>query len=129
MVILHRNQVRFQGHFAGFAMWVDVSLLVTLLDDDDVRRPEFTRAMRRRGWNYSPDFPDTYRVSFAESENDEEVVQICTRDVQNSAYVAGVSRYQATCLIAADSIAGCDADSDDDAYRSTRFDCDDASPA
>jgi hypothetical protein len=129
MVTLHRNQIRFWGRTAGIAMWVDVSLLVTLLGDDGVRRPEFTRAMRRRGWNHSPDFPDTYRVSFSEPGTDEEVVQICTRDVQNSAYVAGVSQFQATCLIANDSIAGCDTDSDDDAYRSTRFDCDDASPA
>jgi len=110
-------------------MWVDVSLLVTLLGDDRVRRAEFTRAMRRRGWNHSSESPDTYRVAFSEPDNDEEVVQVCTRDVQDSAYVAGVSRYQATCLIAADSISASDADSDDDASRSTRSDYDDASPA
>jgi hypothetical protein len=110
-------------------MWVDVSLLVTLLGDDNERRAAFSRAMTRRGWQASPDAPDTYRVSFSEPENDDEVVQICTRDVQDSAYVSGVSRFQATCLIAADSVAACDADSDDDAYRSTRFDYDDPSAA
>lgn len=110
-------------------MWVDVSLLVTLLGDDDTRRLAFSRAMARRGWHASPDTPDTYRVAFSDPENDDEVVQVCTRDVQNSAYVAGVSRFQATCMIAADNWTAADADPDEDARRSTRFDYDDPSAA
>ena len=110
-------------------MWVDVSLLVSLLGDDAARRTAFSRAMARRGWHASPEAPDTYRVAFSDPENDEEVVQVCARDVQNSAYVAGVSRFQATCLIAADTLPAFDADPDEDARRFMRFDCDDPSAA
>ncbi|MFO1093095.1 MAG: hypothetical protein U0992_07255 [Planctomycetaceae bacterium] len=111
-------------------MWVDVSLLVTLLGDDNQRRAAFSRALERRGWSTSAEAPDAYRVAIQEPSGDEEIVQICARDVQDSAYVAGVAHYQATCLIAADALepAGeaCESDADEDAWRATRFDSDDA---
>lgn len=109
-------------------MWVDVSLLVTLLGDDVERRAAFSRALERRGWSTSPETPDSYRVAFREPESDEQIVHICTRDVQDSAYVSGVAQYQATCLIATDDLIACeehrDSEADEDAFRSRRSDCD-----
>ena len=101
------------------SMWVDVSLLVTLLGDDNERRAAFTRALERRGWSVSADAPDAYRVSFREPPSDDEVVNICTRDVQDSAYVSGVTQYQASCMLAGDAVAvncePCESDTDEDA--------------
>lgn len=100
-------------------MWVEVSLLVTLLGDDNERRAAFSRALERRGWSTSAESPDAYRVAIREPEGDEEIVKICARDVQDSAYVAGVAQYQATCLIAGDALTldcePCESDADDDA--------------
>jgi len=111
-------------------MWVDVSLLVTLLGDDNERRAGFSRALLRRGWSTSEESPDAYRVAFQDPAGDDEIVQICTRDVQDSAYVAGIANYQATCLISGNALepAGeaCGSDADDDAWRAARFDSDDA---
>jgi len=84
-------------------MWLDVTLLVTLLGNDASRRNQFDTAMLRRGWSKDPRADDAYRAGMSHVESDDDVVQICERDVKQSAYVAGVSRYQATCLIAADS--------------------------
>jgi hypothetical protein len=83
-------------------MPVDVTLIVSLLGSDADRRNEFNRAMVRRGWWLRDNSADSYRVAFDAVENDDQVVQVCEQDVKQSAYVAGVSRYQATCLIAAD---------------------------
>lgn len=105
-------------------MWVDVSLLVTLLGDDNERRAAFSRALERRGWSSSVETPDSYRVAFREPENDEEIVKICTRDVQDSAYVSGVAHYQATCLIDSDELSNTESDADEDAFRSRRSDFD-----
>jgi hypothetical protein len=83
-------------------MSVDVTLIVSLLGPDANRRGEFNRAMVRRGWWLRDENSDSYRVALDAVASDEEVVQVCERDVKQSAYVAGVSRYQATCLIAVD---------------------------
>ena len=83
-------------------MWLDVTLLVTLLGDDAGRRKQFDTAMLRRGWSKDPHADDAYRAEMSHVETDDDVVQVCERDVKQSAYVAGVSRFQATCLIAAD---------------------------
>jgi hypothetical protein len=83
-------------------MPVDVTLIVSLLGPDADRRDQFNRAMARRGWWLRDKSADSYRVAFDAVENDEQVVQVCEQDVKQSAYVAGVSRYQATCLISAD---------------------------
>lgn len=83
-------------------MSVDVTLIVSLLGPDATRRGEFNRAMARRGWSLGDETSDSYRVAFDEVDSDDQVVQVCERDVKQSAYVAGVSRYQATCLIAND---------------------------
>lgn len=83
-------------------MPVDVTLIVSLLGPDADRRGEFNRAMSRRGWWLREDSTDSYRVAFDAVDSDEEVVHVCERDVKQAAYVAGVSRYQATCLIADD---------------------------
>ncbi len=95
-------------------MPLDVTLIVSLLGPDAERRSEFTRAMCRRGWWVQDESRDSYRVSMHNADSDDDVVQLCERDVKESAYVAGVSKYQATCLIAADQPshdnAGCDAD-------------------
>src|SRR5690606_30093912 len=100
---------------------------VTLLGDDNQRRAAFSRALERRGWSTSADSPDAYRVAFREPENDEEIVKVCTRDVQDSAYVSGVAHYQATCLIAAETAELSDgADADDDAFSCRHSDSDDA---
>jgi hypothetical protein len=122
MVALRRIVNAFPHRCTAFGvcfMWVDVSLLVTLLGDDNERRAAFSRALERRGWSTSAETPDAYRVAFRETENDDEIVKICTRDVQDSAYVSGVAHYQATCLIAADALAAagepCESDADDDA--------------
>ena len=102
-------------------MPLDVTLIVSLLGPDAERRGEFTRAMCRRGWWVQDGSRDSYRVSIQNADSDEAVVQVCERDVKESAYVAGVSKYQATCLIAAEEPsrenAGCDADwTDHDGY-------------
>lgn len=111
-------------------MWVDVSLIVSLLGGDAARRAPFTQAMERRGWVAPAEHSDTYRVAFREAPGDEEIVRICTRDVQESAYVAGVANYQATCLIAPgqeSSSPGVDPwDSDGDMPRPHCADSDDA---
>jgi hypothetical protein len=83
-------------------MPVDVTLIVSLLGPDADRRDEFNRAMARRGWWLRDKSADCYRVALEATESDEQVVQVCEQDVKQSAYVAGVSRYQATCLISAD---------------------------
>ncbi len=83
-------------------MWLDVTLLVTLIGNDARRRNQFDTAMLRRGWTKDPQADDSYRTGLQDVASDDEVVQVCERDVKQSAYVAGVSRYQATCLIAAD---------------------------
>jgi hypothetical protein len=86
-------------------MWLDVTLLVTLLGDDAGRRNQFDTAMLRRGWSKDPQSDDAYRAGMPQVESDDDVVQVCERDVKQSAYVAGVSRFQATCLIAGDQSA------------------------
>jgi hypothetical protein len=83
-------------------MWLDVTLLVTLLGNDASRRNQFDAAMLRRGWSKDPRADDAYRAGLPHVESDDDVVQVCERDVKQSAYVAGVSRFQATCLIAGD---------------------------
>lgn len=83
-------------------MWLDVTLLVTLLGNDASRRNQFDSAMLRRGWSKVPQADDAYRAGLQDVESDDDVVQVCERDVKQSAYVAGVSRFQATCLIAGD---------------------------
>lgn len=81
-------------------MWLDVTLLVSLAGEAESRRNRFDDAMLRRGWAKDPEAHDAYRVAFRGAESDEEIVQICERDVKQSAYVAGVGAFQATCLIA-----------------------------
>lgn len=81
-------------------MWLDVTLLVSLAGDAETRRNSFDQAMLRRGWAKDPEAHDAYRVAIQGAESDDEIVQICERDVKQSAYVAGVGAYQATCLIA-----------------------------
>jgi hypothetical protein len=83
-------------------MWLDVTLLVTLLGDDASRRKQFDAAMLRRGWSKAPQADDAYRAGMPQVESDDDVVQVCEHDVKQSAYVAGVARFQATCLIAGD---------------------------
>lgn len=99
-------------------MPVDVTLIVSLLGQDADRRSEFNRAMLRRGWWLHEKSSESYCASLLNAESDDEVVQLCERDVKQSAYVAGVSKYQATCLIASDErcgdSAGCEFDQDDE---------------
>jgi len=83
-------------------MWLDVTLLVTLLGNDASRRNQFDTAMLRRGWSKDPQADDAYRAGMTDVGSDDDVVQLCERDVKQSAYVAGVSQFQATCLIAGD---------------------------
>jgi hypothetical protein len=81
-------------------MWLDVTLLVSIDSDAEFRRNRFDEAMLRRGWSTDPEAHDAYRVAIRGAESDDEIVQICERDVKQSAYVAGVGAFQATCLIA-----------------------------
>jgi hypothetical protein len=83
-------------------MWLDVTLLVTLLGNDATRRKQFDTAMLRRGWSKDAQADDAYRAGLTDVESDDDVVQVCEHDVKQSAYVAGVSQFQATCLIAGD---------------------------
>jgi hypothetical protein len=99
-------------------MPVDVTLIVSLLGPDAGRRDEFNRAMARRGWWLRDKSTDSYRVAFEAVDSDEQVVQVCEQDVKQSAYVAGVSRYQATCLISAD-----EAEPESDGHRTDYDEC------
>lgn len=80
-------------------------LIVELENCDEDRRKSFSTAMSRRGWWKVEDAANGYRIGFSNATDDDEVVQICERDVRESAYVAGVARYDATCLIAPDDSA------------------------
>ena len=92
-------------------MFVDVILIAELEDCADDRRKSFDTAMVRRGWWRLEDSECGYRIGFSNAANDAEIVQICERDVQESAYVAGVKEFDATCLIAPDdSGPGCDSE-------------------
>lgn len=80
-------------------MWAEVVLIVSLPGADDYRRGVFERAMQHRRWVPIPGSPDAWRVDFANVRRDSEVVKICEHDIKESAYVAGVSGFQAVCLM------------------------------
>jgi hypothetical protein len=81
------------------AVWAEVVLIVSLPQADDYGRGAFDRAMQRRRWVKMPGSADAWRVDFAHVNRDADVVQICERDVKESAYVAGVNGFEAVCLL------------------------------
>ena len=83
-------------------VFVDVILVVALENCGEDQRKSFESAMLRRGWWKMRDVENGYRVGFSNAGDDEEIVQISERDVRESAYVAGVAKFDATCLIAPD---------------------------
>lgn len=85
-------------------MSVDAILIVTLENDGENRRTSFDTAMSRRGWWKMADTDNCYRVGFINAGDDDAVVKICERDVRESAYVAGVEQFDATCVIAPDDL-------------------------
>ena len=93
-------------------MLVDVILIAALEDCDDERRKSFAKAMSRRGWWRMRDVESGFRIGFNNASNDSEIVQICERDVRESAYVAGVEKFDATCVIVPDDSATVEQQSD-----------------
>lgn len=80
-------------------MSVDVMLVVSLDEASPECRQAFRRAMVRRGWWCAEGEAARFEVGLHGVESDDDVVQICERDVQEAAYVAGAGEYEATCLI------------------------------
>ena len=91
-------------------MWPQVMLLVSFNDGDELLRNVFDNAMLRRGWSKVAGDREAYRATFEPTEDDDAIVQECEHDVKQSAYVAGVGRYQASCMIASDRAPASDPD-------------------
>lgn len=64
---------------------------------DESQRAVLSAAMARRGWE--PSGREGYLASFTHAESDAAVVKLIERDVQQSAYVAGVTEFDSVCML------------------------------
>lgn len=91
-------------------MWVDALVILKTSANSILDRGGLDAAMHRRGWEKSG--TESYVTSFINPQSDESIVNQIEQDVHQAVYVAGLSDFDAVCLLS-------DALTDDDYGRSS----------
>jgi hypothetical protein len=78
-------------------MWLNAIVIVETPGIDESQRQSLHAAMARRGWERTG--REGYSASFANVDSDDAVVKLVEQDVQQSAYVAGVSDFDSVCML------------------------------
>ena len=84
-------------------MWVEAAVFVETPEASADQPHRFDAAMHRRGWESSG--TDAFRTGFTDVQSEEQTVQAIEQDVRQSAYVSGISNYEAACVLSDGALA------------------------
>lgn len=78
-------------------MWVEAAVFIETPEANAAQRDSFDAAMRRRGWESSG--TDAFKTGFTDVQSDEQTVNLIEQDIRQSAYVSGISKFEAACIL------------------------------
>lgn len=99
MFIVFRSSLFYANDCEGGSMSADVLVVMDFYDADQTQRNAFAAQVERSRWQHHPVLANAYYTSWPEQADDEDVVRESEIDMKNAATLAGIDRWDATCIL------------------------------
>ena len=80
-------------------MPADVLVVMDFYDADQTQRNAFASIVQEDSWRHHPALANAYYASWEDASNDDETVRQSESDMNQAAVLAGIERWDATCIL------------------------------
>lgn len=80
-------------------MSAEVLVVIEFYDADQTQRNAFAAQFKARCWKHHPALANAYTTTFEDEVDDAVMVKASENDMQHAVQVAGIERWDATCIV------------------------------